>query len=150
MKARLPMIVAVGLLLAADNAQEEAAKKDLKKLQGTWNLVSAMQDGKALAADKVQRTTIVIKGHEFHFPGLAEYATAKEGTFKLDATKKPKRMDSTSTQGEVMLGIYELEGDLYKVCFAPAGKKRPTDFVSKSGSKYILQVEEVRCPCHSW
>ncbi len=39
-----------------------------------------------------------------------------------------------------MLGIYELEGDRYKVCFAPPGKARPDDFTSKPGTGYILQV----------
>ncbi len=142
MKARLLMVVAVGLLMAADAPQEEAAKKDLEKLQGTWSLVSAMQDGKALPADKVKRTTIVFKEDTFLFPGEAEQATSKDGTIKVDPTKKPKQMDATSTKGEVMLGIYEIEGDRYKVCFAPSGKERPAEFASKPGSGYILQVWE--------
>lgn len=113
--------------------------KDLDALQGTWSLVSAMQDGKTLAADKVKQTTIVFQGDTFRFPELAEYATSRAGTIKLEATKTPKQMDATSTEGELMRGIYELRGDQYKVCFAPAGKARPTDFTSKAGSGYILQ-----------
>jgi uncharacterized protein (TIGR03067 family) len=115
---------------------------DLDGMQGTWNLVSAMEDGKALPQDKVKQTTIVVKGNTFHFPGLAEDATARAGTFKLDATKNPKEMDTTSAEKEVMLGIYELEPDSYKVCFAPAGKPRPTNFSSEPGSGQILQVWE--------
>ena len=111
-------------------------------MQGTWNLVSAMQDGKALPEDKVKQTTIVIKGGTFRFPGLAEDATSRAGTFKLDPTKKPKEMESTSTEKEVMLGIYELERDSYKVCFAPVGKPRPIEFASTPGSGQILQVWE--------
>jgi hypothetical protein len=111
-------------------------------MQGTWNLVSAMQDGKALPEDKVKQTTIVIKDDTFRFPGLAEDATSRAGTFKLDATKKPKEMDSTSTEKKVMLGIYELEQDSYKICFALAGKPRPTEFASIPGSGQILQVWE--------
>ena len=65
---------------------------DLDVLQGTWNLVSAMEDGKALPEDHVKQTTIVIKGNTFRFPGLAEDATAREGAFKLDATKNPKEI----------------------------------------------------------
>jgi hypothetical protein len=64
---------------------------------------------------------------------LAEDATSEAGIFKLDATKKPKQMDTVSTEKEVMLGIYELEGDSYKVCFAPVRKPRPSEFASKSG-----------------
>jgi len=98
-----------------------------------------MEDGKALPQDKVKQTTIVVKGNTFHFPGLAEDATARAGTFKLDATKNPKEMDTTSVEKELTLGIYELEPDSYKVCFAPAGKPRPTDFSSEPASGQILQ-----------
>ena len=118
------------------------SKKDLEGLQGTWKLVSAMQDGKALPDDEVKKSTIVIKDDAFHFPGLAEDATSRSGTIKVDATKRPKHMDTISTEKEVMLGIYELEGDGYRVCFAPVGKPRPSEFASNPGSGYILQVWE--------
>ena len=142
MKAQLLMIAALGLLLGADNPQDPASKKDLEGLQGTWKLVSATEDGKALPEDKVKKTTIVFKDDTFLFPELAEHATSRAGTIKLDATKKPKEMDAISTKKEVMLGIYELDGDSYKVYFAPAGKPRPGEFASKPGSGHILQVWE--------
>jgi uncharacterized protein (TIGR03067 family) len=113
---------------------------DLDVMQGTWNLASAMEDGKALPEDEVKQTTIVIKDNSFHFPGLAEDATSRAGTFTLDATRNPKEMDSTSSEGQVSLGIYELEPDTYRVCFAPAGKPRPTRFGSEVGSGQIFQV----------
>jgi uncharacterized protein (TIGR03067 family) len=142
MKARLLMIAALGLLLGACNRQATAKtpKTDLDRLRGTWNLVSAMQDGNALPEDKVKQTTIVFKGDTFRFPGSAEYATSRAGTIKLDETKRPKEMDAISTEKEVMLGIYALEENGYKVCFAPAGKPRPTEFTSAPGSGQILQV----------
>ena len=37
-----------------------------------------------------------------------------------------------------MLGIYEIEGDTQKVCFAPPEKERPTKFESESGSGLML------------
>lgn len=145
MKARLLMIVALGLLLAACNRQEPAVPKtDLDRFQGTWYLVLAMQDGNRLPEDKVKQTTIVIKGDTFRFPGSAEYATSKAGTMKLDETKTPKEMDSISTDKIIMLGIYKLDDNGYKVCFAPAGKPRPTEFSSTPGNGYILQSWERR------
>jgi len=129
MKARLLMIVAVSLLIGACNRQAPAPPKtDLDGFQGTWYLVMAMQDGNTLPKDKVKQTTIVFKGDTFRFPGSAEYATSKSGTVKLDETKTPKQMDAISTEKEVMLGIYVLQENGYKVCFAPAGKPRPTEF----------------------
>jgi uncharacterized protein (TIGR03067 family) len=124
------------------NTEDSATKKDLEGIQGTWSLVSAMEDGRSLAGDKVKETTVIIKDDTFRFPQLAEDATSKAGTFKLDATKKPKQIDTVSTEKEAMLGIYELEGYGYKVCFAPVGKPRPSEFTSQSGSGNILQVWE--------
>jgi uncharacterized protein (TIGR03067 family) len=142
MKTHLLVIAALGLVLAACNRQAsmpQTPKTDIDRFQGTWNLASAMQDGKVLPEDKVKQTTIVFKGDTFRFPGSAEYATSKEGTIKLDENKTPKEMDAISTEKEVMLGIYALEENGYKVCFAPAGKPRPTEFTSAPGSGYILQ-----------
>lgn len=130
MKARLLMIPALGLLLGADNPQDPASTKYLEELQGTWKLVSAMQDGEALPDDKVKETTIVFKHDTFQLSNLAKYATSRSGTIKIDATKTPKQMDAISTNKEVMLGIYELNGDSYKVCFAPVGKPRPSELAS--------------------
>ena len=139
-KAQFLIVAAIGVSLATDNSLDPASKKDLDGLQGTWKLVSAMRDGEALPKDKVKQTTIVIKDDTFLFPDLAEYATSKEGTIKLDARKKPKQMDATSTEKQVMLGIYELDGDRYKVSFAPTGKPRPSELASKPGTGNLLQI----------
>src|SRR5512138_3447783 len=112
MKARLLTIAAVGLLIGACNRQAPAPaapKTDLDRFQGTWYLLMAMQDGNPLPEDKVKQTTIVFKGDTFRFPGSAEYATSKEGTFKLDENKTPKEMDAISPEKEVMLGIYAID-----------------------------------------
>ena len=140
MKGRFLVILPVVLLIAADKPPDPLSREDLHRLQGTWTLVSAMQDGRALAEAKVKKTTIVFKDDTFRFPESAEYATSRSGTITIDATKTPKQMDAISPEKEVMLGIYELNGDNYKVCFAPAGKPRPDELTSKAGSGYILQV----------
>jgi uncharacterized protein (TIGR03067 family) len=143
MKARLLTIAAVGVLISACNRQAPAPaapKTDLDRFQGTWYLLMAMQDGNTLPEDKVKQTTIVFKGDTFRFPGSAEYATSKEGTFKLDETKTPKEIDAISPEKEVTLGIYAIDEGGYKVCFAPAGKPRPTTLGSAPGSGYILQA----------
>jgi uncharacterized protein (TIGR03067 family) len=142
MKIQFMMIAGLGLLLVACNRQAPEAKTDLERLQGTWNLVSATQGGQVLPQDKVKQTTIVFKGDTFRFPSSAEYATSRAGTIKLDETKSPKEMDAISTEKEVMLGIYVLQEKGYKVCFAPAGKPRPTEFNSTPENGYILQSWE--------
>jgi uncharacterized protein (TIGR03067 family) len=142
MKNQLLVITGVGLLFVACNRQQPQAaapKTDWDRFQGTWYLVAAVEDGNVLPQDKVKQETIVVKGNTFRFPGSAADATSKSGTFKLDETKTPKEIDSISTEKEIMLGIYRMDDNGYKICFAPAGKPRPTDFGSQPGSGYILQ-----------
>ena len=46
-----------------------------------------------------------------------------------------------------LLGIYTLEGDVLKVCFAgPGEEQRPTEFKSESGKTGILIFERVKAP----
>ena len=143
MKIQLLVITGLGLLLVACNRQQPQAaaapKTDLDRFQGTWYLVAAVEDGNVLPQDKVKQETIVFKGDTFDFPGAAADATSKAGTFKLDESKTPKEIDSISTEKVVMLGIYRMDDRGYKICFAPAGKPRPTDFASQPGSGNILQ-----------
>jgi uncharacterized protein (TIGR03067 family) len=143
MKNQLLVITGLGLLLVACNREQPQAaaapKTDLERFQGTWYLVAAVEDGNVLPQDKVKQETIVFKGDTFNFPGAAADATSKAGTFKLDENKTPKEIDSISTDKVVMLGIYRMDDRGYKICFAPAGKPRPTDFSSQPGSGNILQ-----------
>lgn len=143
MKIQLLVITGLGLLLVACNRQQPSAaaapKTDLDRFQGTWYLVAGVKDGNVLPEDKVKQMSIVFKGDTFRFTGLAEDDTSKEGTIKLDENKTPKEIDAISPTKEVMLGIYRMDDNGYKVCFAPAGKPRPTDIASQPGSGYILQ-----------
>lgn len=142
MKMQLLVITGLCLLFVACNRQQPQAaapKTDLDRFQGTWYLVAGVKDGNVLPEDKVKQMTIDIKGDTFRFPGLAMDDTSKEGTIKLDENKTPKEIDAISPTKEVMLGIYRMDDNGYKVCFAPAGKPRPTDIRSEPGSGYILQ-----------
>ena len=66
------------------------------------------------------------------------------GTVKLDPTTKPKAAEIAFTEGEhkgkTRLGIYEIEGDTFRVCCARPGDGRPAVFSAKSGSGRILVV----------
>ena len=55
----------------------------------------------------------------------------------LDSAKKPKTIDFQMTdavnKGRCQLGIYELDGDTLKSCFAAPAAERPKDFTSQPG-----------------
>jgi hypothetical protein len=47
-------------------------------------------------------------------------------------------MTEGPTKGKTHLGIYVLDGDKVKFCFAAPGKDRPTEFTAKEGSEFTL------------
>ena len=65
-----------------------------------------------------------------------------KGTFKIDPAAMPKAIDSSpaADPSKPILGIYEFDGDTLRVCNAPPGKPRPSDFEAKAGSGHTLTV----------
>lgn len=141
MKAKLLIVLAFGAL-AADLPKDEAAKKDLEKMQGDWVVVSMIRDGDKVPDDEAQVVFRTVKGDQYTiFRFDKPYGG---GTLTLDATKKPRAIDalpaSASGKSKPLLGIYEFDGDNFKVCFAPPGADRPTDFSCKKDSGHTLTV----------
>jgi uncharacterized protein (TIGR03067 family) len=126
------------LALAADDKKDDAAKEELKKMEGTWVLVSGEEDGKQKPADEVKKLTSTIKGDTLTI--LVDGKAVFEGTVVVDPTKKPKTIDTTSKDKTVKSpAIYELDGDTFKICVGLKGE-RPTEFTSKKDSGYALYV----------
>jgi uncharacterized protein (TIGR03067 family) len=141
MKLILP-VVALLLAAAVARPQDEASKSDLKKMDGTWKVTLHEMGGKKTTEDvnKKADVQLVIKDGKFTISFGGKEAGA--GTIKLDASKKPKTIDVTTTkgpqEGKTMQGIYELKGDDMRVCFAQPGDARPTEFGTKEGSSQLL------------
>ena len=104
MNLRASTILAAGLLVAADAPRGDAAKAELEKFQGMWQLVSAQRDGREVSKDGVGRTTLIIKGDTFRFPEDAEVGTGPNGTFAIDPTATPRAIDATPASGPGALG----------------------------------------------
>jgi uncharacterized protein (TIGR03067 family) len=132
-------------------AKEEAVKKDLKALKGTWKPVSAEFDGKEVPEEDLEGRVATVEEAGKEGGKETGKATARKdgmvvavGTFEIDPTKKPKTMDYTSTEGEdkgkTSLAIYEIDGDTLRICFGPPEGKRPTEFSAKPGSGRLLRT----------
>jgi uncharacterized protein (TIGR03067 family) len=147
MKTMVSGALAVGLLacvagsFAADATDEEATKREYARFEGTWKFVSLEVEGKKLPEKVFAESLLILEGSRFT---AKEAAGTSKGTFKVDLSKKPKQIDISFTEGppkgETLLGIYELDGDTYKVCIGMPGKGRPTAFVSKPASGHVLEV----------
>jgi uncharacterized protein (TIGR03067 family) len=135
------LLVAAALLLAADKPAD-ANKKDHDALQGDWVAASQVIDGQKLGDDEAQSLFRTVKGDSYTVSVFGINKPVGQGTFTIDATKKPKTIDarpeSAAKEAAALLGIYEIDGDTFRVCFAPAGKERPKDFDCKPGSGHTL------------
>src|SRR5258707_8724911 len=123
MKWQVLVALAVGLLVAADTPKEDPAKKkDQEKLQGTWQAESFEADGNPLPEEAVKACKFTFKDEKYTFePG----DVTETGTWKLDSGKDPATVDLKIGDGpdkdKTQLGIYKVDGDMLKFCFAQAG-----------------------------
>jgi uncharacterized protein (TIGR03067 family) len=139
---RTILAVSATLVLVAVSSAEDAVKKEMAQLEGDWSMVSGEANGQALPKEFVEGGKRVAKGGETAITiGGRVYFKA---TFTIDPSKKPKNIDYVMTEGptkgKTHLGIYELDGDTVKFCFAAPGQERPTEFTAKEGSQRTLSV----------
>jgi uncharacterized protein (TIGR03067 family) len=134
------LLAALPVLLLTAQASDDAAK-EYARFDGIWKFASIHVAGKSLPAEAFKDSRLILRGNRWT---LKEADSSTGGTYKVDVSRKPRHIDVTFTEGpekgKTMLGIYELDGDTYRVCFALGGKDRPTAFASKPGSQQILEV----------
>jgi uncharacterized protein (TIGR03067 family) len=147
MKARFLVMVSASLVLAADPAKEDAAKREREKLQGVWVLVAAELDGKKTFPKEGAKVSmrVEIKGERYALTAEAgKKKTSVGGAVKVNPSQKPKAVDFQYEQlgrKAPVEGIYELDGDNLKVCFQIIeGQPRPKEFSAKKGSGQALMV----------
>jgi uncharacterized protein (TIGR03067 family) len=114
-------------------------RKDLDLLQGTWTVAALEVDGQPI--ESPGDASIVIQGSRFTGMGMG---AAYEGTFELDASAKPARIDMKFDKGpesgNTNFGIYQLKGDSWKLCLATRGTARPESFQSIAGSGIAVET----------
>jgi uncharacterized protein (TIGR03067 family) len=113
-------------------------RQDLDGLQGTWNIVSLEMDGQKMPGAGAR---IVVRGDRF--TTIAMGATY-EGTVAVHQTTVPKSFDlyfeEGPEKGNTNLGIYELDGDRWKICLTTRGSQRPREFAAPPGTGIALQI----------
>ncbi len=127
----------------------DAPKADNQGVQGTWKVVTFEESTREMPAEAVKqfRVTITEKTFRMATPDWK----AIEGTYQLDAGKKPKWFDLTDvtitkpppdkakSTRKVLKGIYELDGDTLKIVLRQAeGGERPKDFAGGQGLAVLI------------
>jgi uncharacterized protein (TIGR03067 family) len=139
------LVVIFGAALSITSADDtEASKKDLAQLHGEWTMVSGSADGQPMPDEMAKQMKRVCKGDELTvFMAGNTFFKAK---LTLDATKTPRTIDYAMTEGvtkgKKQPGIYELNGDTLKSCFAKPGADRPTDFKPGEGRTVSIWKRE--------
>ena len=131
---RIPTLAVLLLLSTSALAADDDAKKALKSLEGEWKVTKLVAGGAAADADAIKAMSFIIKGDQF-VPSDNPKDTA---TIVLDPSKKPATFDIKDTHNDMVLGIYEHDGDTLKICFGGEKAARPKDFKSEKGSKALL------------
>ncbi len=142
----LVLLVAVSVLLLQQGgvrgADDEAVKKELAKLQGEWKMVSGVADGFAMPESMVGSCKRVCKGDEVTTT-IGQQVVMK-AKITIDPARSPKTIDyqviDGPTKGKKHLGIYSLDGDTFKSCFAAPDAPRPKEFASKEGDQLTYSV----------
>ena len=113
---------------------KKAVEKVFKQLEGTWERISLVQDGKEAALG--EKNLFTFKDGKGQLK-VGEKVVA-EGEFRIDPSKSPTAVDIKLKQGELMIGIMEIQGDMLTYCWGQ-GQDRPTKFAAEKGSKQILE-----------
>lgn len=138
---QVAMFLAASALFCADvPPADQASERDA--LQGVWQLSSGEADGKTLSPAEIKDGKLVIDGDHYTF-SLDTVGTLK-GTQHLGELNGLKTIDITDEsgehKGETCLGIYEVEGDEFRVVFAPPGEARPEKFETTPGTGQWMHV----------
>ena len=153
MQRKLVLLVATVLTIAWSQVRAgDPVQDDLGKLKGTWVAIKAIYDGEEIDPKKIEGKITLV----FNVQKVTFYAgkVARESTFKIDPTKKPKSIDLTTAKLDpegnklTLPGIYQIDGDTLK--FAQSSQaftkgvvlKRPTDFDSKTGVSVLILRRE--------
>jgi uncharacterized protein (TIGR03067 family) len=124
------------------DARDPSAADGLEhlKFEGTWAFESFRVAGKLLPIEPFREARLTLKGDRFI---SVDSRGTIHGTFKADAESSPKMIDVTYTDGpdagQTLLGVYTLDGDTYRVSFAPLGMPRPAKLDEAGGTVSVLR-----------
>jgi uncharacterized protein (TIGR03067 family) len=123
------------------NSFNEAARKELKALEGDWGVAWLEAGGKKHEPEKGEKAVLTLKGTKWTFPITNE----KGAVTALDPSCNPKLIDlkgiRMGREAIIQEGIYKIEGDTLTIVFYQGkDKKRPTNFDTPTEAGTVLFV----------
>ena len=140
MRARLLLVFATAVSLAVNGAGQDAKKAEL---EGTWKGDTLKKGGQQLD-EHAKTVRWEITGEKIT---VIEDRLRVQGTVTIDSKKSPKTINVEAKGDEerisfVLVGIYALDGDVLKVCYAATkDAKRPKEFKTNSDDQVLLVLK---------
>lgn len=129
------------IVIALAGGTLRADEKDLKALDGDWTPQSGELGGAKFPDEILKTIKLEMKDGKYT---VAVGKQLDKGTIKIDGSKKPKEMDITGAEGpnkgKIFPAIYELDGDMLKICYDLSGKERPKTFKTETGTMALLVI----------
>jgi uncharacterized protein (TIGR03067 family) len=126
----------------------QAAKDDLKKLQGTWECVSMEREGDEVPPEHLKGSSVVYEDDLVTLYRDGELF--RRSIITLDPSKTPKRINTWDLAGpyadDSVPGIYQIDGDTLKLCFSRPKVARPVEFTTKKDPGFLYVVYKRKKP----
>jgi uncharacterized protein (TIGR03067 family) len=139
-------VFVLSAVLLAGAGQDEAAAHELAGLEGVWRFATVAVDGKEHPAPPFDTNKLIVaKGGRYV---IVQGPRITHGLIQLDPTASPKHYDVTVTggraKGTVTRGVYEIDGETYRICLPLDGKTRPAAVRSQPGTIFFAFTREKR------
>jgi uncharacterized protein (TIGR03067 family) len=112
----------------------------LRSMEGTWSFHSLEVDGAALSASMLTNSSLLIDGDRFR---MESPEATYEGIFTIDVEQVPHHINIDFIEGPEAgnrcEGLFELDGDRFRLCLGLVGSRRPEHFVTSPGSGHALE-----------
>ncbi len=122
---------------------DDPARADSKQILGRWRIVAGENDGRRETPERIKDTFVDVTPDQISVTDRDEKKTWVT-SYKLDPSKSPKTITMTVMQGDwkgkTALGIYRIEGDTLRICYALPGQPAPAEFATRPGSKQLSFV----------
>jgi uncharacterized protein (TIGR03067 family) len=123
---------------------EKSIKADADRMQGRWLMVLSNRDGDVDARAAAAKLIVEVEGEQRKL--RSGDAVLAQSCFRINPAAEPPTIDLIVNEGrlrgQILLGIYELDGDRWRVCLAAPGRDRPRDFNPRPGSGQSSQELE--------
>lgn len=139
-------VFVLSAVLLAGAGQDDAAARELAGLEGVWRFATVAVNGTEHPAPPFDTNKLIIaKGGRYV---IVQGPRVTHGVIQLDPTASPKHYDVTVTGGRarglVTRGVYELDGETYRICLPLDGKTRPATVRSQPGTVFFAFRREKR------